>query len=62
MNILTNPKKLRGFEPYIKVENVSRRSILKGLGLAGGFVLATSGSQQAARAWRCPGDAGDSPG
>jgi isoquinoline 1-oxidoreductase subunit beta len=40
MNILTNPKKLRGFEKHIKIENVSRRSILKGLGLAGGFVLA----------------------
>ena len=40
MNIRTNPKKLRGLEQYIKVENVSRRSILKGLGLAGGFVLA----------------------
>jgi len=40
MNILTNPKKLRGFERYIKVDNVSRRSILKSLGLAGGFVLA----------------------
>jgi len=36
MNILTNPKKLRGFERHIKVDNVSRRSILKGLGLAGG--------------------------
>src|SRR5438128_6276291 len=40
MNILTNPKKLRGFERYVKVDNVSRRSILKGLGLAGGFALA----------------------
>src|SRR5437868_10578217 len=40
MNILTNPNKLRGFERHIKVENVSRRSILKGLGLAGGFRLA----------------------
>src|SRR6476660_9800009 len=40
MNILTNPSKLRGFEKHIKIENVSRRSILKGLGLAGGFVLA----------------------
>jgi isoquinoline 1-oxidoreductase beta subunit len=40
MNILTNPKKLRGFERHIKVENVSRRSVLKGLGLAGSFVLA----------------------
>jgi isoquinoline 1-oxidoreductase beta subunit len=43
MNILTNPKKLRGFEQSIrpiKIENVSRRSILKGLGITGGFVLA----------------------
>ena len=40
MNILANPKKLRGFEQNIKVDNVSRRSILKGLGVAGGFVLA----------------------
>ena len=41
MNIITNPNKLRGFERHaVKVENVSRRSILKGLGIAGGFVLA----------------------
>ena len=40
MNILTHPQKLRGFEKHIRVENVSRRSILKGLGIAGGFVLA----------------------
>jgi isoquinoline 1-oxidoreductase subunit beta len=41
MNIITNPKKLRGFERHlVKVENVSRRSILKGLGIAGSFVLA----------------------
>jgi len=42
MTINTNPKKLRGFEHFIKVkvENVSRRSILKGLGIAGGLVLA----------------------
>jgi isoquinoline 1-oxidoreductase subunit beta len=40
MNIITNPNKLRGFEGRIKVENVSRRSILKGLGIAGGLVLA----------------------
>src|SRR5207248_11567031 len=40
INIHSNPKKRRGFERYIKVDNVSRRSILKGLGLAGGFVLA----------------------
>ena len=40
MNIITNPDKLRGIESRIKVENVSRRSILKGLGIAGGLVLA----------------------
>ena len=43
MNIVTNPRKLRGFEKSIRangVENMSRRSILKGLGLAGSFVLA----------------------
>src|SRR5258707_2295720 len=42
MTINTNPKNLRGFEQFIKVkvENVSRRSILKGLGIAGGLVLA----------------------
>ncbi|OKO84775.1 twin-arginine translocation pathway signal protein [Bradyrhizobium sp. NAS80.1] len=43
MNILANPRKLRGFEQFvrpIKVEKVSRRSMLKALGIAGGFVLA----------------------
>jgi len=40
MNIMTNSSKLRGFERAVRVENVSRRAILKGLGLAGGFVLA----------------------
>ena len=40
MNIISNPNKLRGFERSIRVENVSRRSILKGLGIAGSFVLA----------------------
>ena len=43
MNILSNPKKLRGFEQFvrpIRVEKVSRRSMLKALGIAGGFVLA----------------------
>ncbi len=41
MNIIANPKKLRGFERHAgKVENVSRRSILKSLGIAGSFVLA----------------------
>jgi len=36
MNILTNPIKLQA----LKVENVSRRRVLKGLGIAGGLVLA----------------------
>jgi isoquinoline 1-oxidoreductase beta subunit len=40
MNFIDNPGKLRGFEKHIKVEKVSRRSILKGLGITGGFVLA----------------------
>src|SRR3954465_4342990 len=40
MNFIDNPKKLRGFEKNIKVEKVSRRSILKGLGITGGFGLA----------------------
>jgi isoquinoline 1-oxidoreductase subunit beta len=45
MNIIAKPDKFRGFERQIqnktfKVENVSRRSMLKGLGIAGGFVLA----------------------
>ncbi len=45
MNIIAKPDKFRGFERHVqnktfKVENVSRRSILKSLGIAGGFVLA----------------------
>src|ERR1700704_1892424 len=40
MNIITSPNKLRGIEGRIRVEKVSRRSILKGLGIAGGLVLA----------------------
>ena len=41
MNIITNPGKFRGFERHLgKVENVSRRNVLKGLGIAGSFVLA----------------------
>lgn len=40
MNFIENPTKLRGFEKHIKVEKISRRSILKGLGITGGFVLA----------------------
>ena len=40
MNFIDNPRKPRGFEKHIRVEKVSRRSILKGLGVTGGFVLA----------------------
>jgi isoquinoline 1-oxidoreductase beta subunit len=36
MNILTNPNELQ----RIEIENVSRRRVLKGLGIAGGLVLA----------------------
>src|SRR3569833_181141 len=39
MNFIDNPGKLRGFEKNIKVEKVSRRSILKGLGITGGVVV-----------------------
>src|SRR5262245_53652380 len=40
MNFIDNPGKLRGFERHVRIEKVSRRSILKGLGITGGFVLA----------------------
>ncbi|MGY3034489.1 isoquinoline 1-oxidoreductase beta subunit [Bradyrhizobium sp. USDA 4354] len=40
MNFIDNPRRLRGFEKHVRVEKVSRRSILKGLGITGGFVLA----------------------
>jgi isoquinoline 1-oxidoreductase beta subunit len=40
MNIITNPGKLRGIERRIQVEKISRRGVLKGLGIAGGLVLA----------------------
>jgi isoquinoline 1-oxidoreductase subunit beta len=41
MNIIANPENLRGFERHIfKIEKISRRNILKGLGVTGGFVLA----------------------
>src|SRR5258708_29566236 len=40
MNIITNPDRLRGIEARIKVEKISRRSVLKTLGIAGGLVLA----------------------
>ena len=40
MNIILNPDKLGSVETRSRVENVSRRTILKGLGIAGGLVLA----------------------
>jgi isoquinoline 1-oxidoreductase beta subunit len=44
MNFIEDPAairgKIRGFEKSIGVQKVSRRSILKGLGITGGFVLA----------------------
>jgi isoquinoline 1-oxidoreductase beta subunit len=40
MNIIANPNTLRGFERHIKIEKISRRSVLQSLGVAGGFVLA----------------------
>src|SRR5690348_13025988 len=41
MNIIASPNRLRGFERHAgRIEKVSRRSILKGLGITGGFVLA----------------------
>jgi len=40
MNIFTNPDQLRGSQQRVKVEKISRRSILKGLGITGGLVLA----------------------
>jgi isoquinoline 1-oxidoreductase beta subunit len=40
MNIITNPGKLRGIEGRIPVEKISRRGVLRGLGIAGGLVLA----------------------
>src|SRR6266571_1601267 len=40
MNIITRPDRLRGIEDRVTVEKISRRSILKGLGIAGGLVLA----------------------
>src|SRR6202162_87548 len=40
MNIIANPERLRGIEGRIKVEKISRRSVLKNLGIAGALVLA----------------------
>ena len=38
MNVILNPDKLGSVETRSRVENVSRRTILKGLGIAGGLV------------------------
>ena len=57
MNILANPDKLRGMEARIKVEKVSRRSVLKSLGIAGAFVLAAPlTSRQAFAAYQTGAD------
>jgi isoquinoline 1-oxidoreductase beta subunit len=48
MNIFTNPENLRGLGPQLKVEKISRRSILKGLGITGGLVLAAPLTSQRA--------------
>lgn len=51
MNFIDNPRKLRGFEKHVRVEKVSRRSILKGLGITGGFVLAAPAMSRQALAY-----------
>ena len=40
MNIFTSSEQLRDIEARVKVEKISRRSILKGMGITGGLVLA----------------------
>jgi isoquinoline 1-oxidoreductase beta subunit len=40
MNIITRPDQFRGLEGRTMVEKISRRGVLKGLGIAGGLVLA----------------------
>jgi isoquinoline 1-oxidoreductase beta subunit len=40
MNIFTNPEQLRGTHQRVKVAKISRRTVLKGLGITGGLVLA----------------------
>ncbi len=59
MNIRTNPARLRGMEARIKVEKVSRRAILKSLGIAGGLVLAAPMMSRQAFAYQT--GAGDMP-
>ena len=60
MNIISNPDKFRAFEKGNKVEKITRRAVLKTLGLAGGFVLAAPVlSRQAFAAYQT--GAGDMP-
>jgi isoquinoline 1-oxidoreductase beta subunit len=40
MNIITHPDDLSGSGRRVRIEKISRRSVLKGLGIAGGLVLA----------------------
>src|SRR5258708_19897284 len=40
MNIITNPEKLPGFERNIKVEKISRRSVLRGPSIPAAPMLA----------------------
>src|ERR1700688_1707550 len=57
MNIITRPNKLRGIEGRIGIEKISRRSVLKGLGIAGGLVLAAPVmSRQAFAAYKTGAD------
>jgi isoquinoline 1-oxidoreductase subunit beta len=57
MNIFTNPEQLGGIEGRVKVEKISRRAILKGLGIAGGLVLAAPvTSRQAFAAYQTGAD------
>jgi isoquinoline 1-oxidoreductase subunit beta len=57
MNIFTHPEQLRSSEPRVKVEKISRRSILKGLGITGGLVLAAPvTSRQAFAAYQTGAD------
>jgi isoquinoline 1-oxidoreductase beta subunit len=57
MNIFANPEQLRGMEQRVKVEKISRRTILKGLGITGGLVLAAPvTSRQAFAAYQTGAD------
>jgi len=57
MNIITRPDRLRGIEDRVRIEKISRRSVLKGLGIAGGLVLAAPVmSRQAFAAYKTGAD------